>query len=144
MKRPNTKEIGQRPLRVGEQVRHALDQIMRRGHFRDPELASAHVTFTEVRLGPDLKHATAFVTTLGGQDRNGVIAALNRASAYFRGQVAHAVRLKYAPTISFQADISFDRAAAIDALLHDPRVERDLHPDDDDAGDKTNEEDQTP
>ena len=56
----------QRQLRVAEEVRHALSAVFARADFRDPELAGLHVTVTEVRASPDLKHMTAFVSGLGG------------------------------------------------------------------------------
>jgi ribosome-binding factor A len=116
----------QRQLRVGEEIRHALVEILRDNHARDPDLQNVNVTVTEVRISPDLGNATAFVMPLGGQKSGSIIAALNRASAYFRTQLAHAVQLRHAPRISFALDTSFSYAEKIDGLLHTPEVERDL------------------
>ena len=55
----------QRQLRVAEEVRHALSATFAREEFRDPALQGLHVTVTEVRASPDLKHMTAFVAALG-------------------------------------------------------------------------------
>jgi ribosome-binding factor A len=115
----------QRQLRVGEEIRHALADIFRRGEFRDPALRDLNVTVTEVRISPDLKNATAFIVPLGGGHPE-LIAALNRAAHFLRGQVAAQTRLQFAPRLSFQVDSSFDYAANIDRLLHDPAVARDL------------------
>lgn len=125
------KPPSQRQLRVGEEVRHALAQIFERGDFRDPDLASAHVTVTEVRASPDLKHMTVFVTPLGGGDAAPLLAALKRATPFLRGQVAKAVRTKYAPDLVFRADTTIDAAARIEALFHAPEVQRDLKRDED-------------
>jgi ribosome-binding factor A len=124
----------QRQLRVGEEVRHALVEILREGHARDPDLRNANVTVTEVRVSPDLSNATAYVMPLGGRNIGSILAALNRASPYFRTQLAHAVQLRHVPRIAFEIDSSFSYAAKIDGLLHKPEVERDLqhspdHPD---------------
>ena len=62
----------QRQLRVGEQVRHALSNILLRGDLRDPDLVRTSITVTEVRLSPDLRNATAFVLPLGGADSDKV------------------------------------------------------------------------
>jgi ribosome-binding factor A len=118
----------QRQLRVGEEIRHALADILRRGELRDPALHDANVTVTEVRISPDLKNATAFVLPLGGGHPE-LVPALNRASAFLRTQVAHEVRLPHAPRLSFQLDASFDYAANIDRLLHKSEVARDLDAD---------------
>jgi len=116
----------QRQLRVGEELRHALVEILRNNHARDPDLRDANVTVTEVRLSPDLGNATAFVMPLGGQKAGSIIAALNRASTYFRTQAAHAMQLRHAPRISFALDTSFSYAEKIEGLLHAPEVQRDL------------------
>ncbi len=119
-------EPSQRQLRVGEEIRHALSEILAREAFRDPDLQEISVTVTEVRPTPDLKVATAFVTPLGGVDVEPTVAALNRASAFLRGRLGHMIHLKFVPTLRFEADRSFDAANRIDALLRDPRVARDL------------------
>lgn len=125
------KPPSQRQLRVGEEIRHALAMIFERGDFRDPDLASAHVTVTEVRASPDLKHMTVFITPLGGGDAAPLLAALKRATPFLRGQVAKAVRTKYAPDLVFRADTTIDSAARIEALFHSPEVQRDLGRDED-------------
>jgi ribosome-binding factor A len=118
----------QRQLRVAEEVRHALAALFERGDFRDPELASARITVTEVRASPDLRHMTVFVTRLGGGDPAGILAALKRAGPFLRCRVAEAVRTRFAPELDFRADSAIDRAARIEALFHSPAVARDLCP----------------
>ena len=116
---------GTRPLRVGEEIRHALSAIFARGELRDPELAGVSVTVTEVRVSPDLLQATAFVAPLGGGDIDKIVAALHRAAPYIRGQVVKAVKLRRAPNLGFVPDTSFDYASRIDAALRQPSVRRD-------------------
>jgi ribosome-binding factor A len=115
-------------LRVAEEVRHALAAVLARGDFRDPDLAGAHVTVTEVRASPDLKHMTAFVSGLGKDLPEAQFAALKRAAPYLRTQVAKAVRLKYAPGLHFQPDTALDYAMQIDRVMKQPEVARDLGP----------------
>ena len=116
----------QRQLRVGEELRHALVDILRDGHARDPELQNVNVTVTEVRVSPDLRNATAFVMTLGGEHAAETVAALNRAAPYFRGELARLNSLRYTPTLNFALDTSFGYAEKIETLLNDPAVRRDL------------------
>lgn len=118
----------QRQLRVGEELRHALARILARGDLHDPVLEGVSVTVTEVRISPDLKNAAAFVMPLGGADTEEILAALNHACPFLRGQLGREVRLRHTPRLSFQADQSFDEAAKINALLHNPRVRRDVRP----------------
>src|SRR5688500_20150799 len=65
-----------RLLRVGEQVRHALSEVLMRGDVHDETLASHSVSITEVRMSPDLRHATVFVKPLLGANEEEVLKAL--------------------------------------------------------------------
>ena len=115
-----------RLLRVGEQVRHALSDILMRGDVHDATLASHSVSVTEVRMSPDLRHATVFVKPLLGADEAEVLAALRRNVRYLKGEVSRRVNTKYAADLKFLADESFDEGSHVDRLLRDPRVARDL------------------
>ncbi len=128
MKKPAASGPTQRQLRVAEQIRHLLAEVFARGEFRDPDLADARVTVTEVRIGPDLKRATAFVARLGRSDVDALMPALKRAAPYLRGEVARSLRMKYAPDLSFQPDTALDYATKINELMHQPEVARDLEP----------------
>lgn len=123
----------QRQRRVAEEVRHALSAVFTREEFRDPDLHGLHVTVTEVRASPDLKHMTAFVSALGKDLTAVQMAALKRASPYLRREVAQAVRLKYAPDLHFQPDTALGYAMHIDEVMRRPEVQRDLAPKKDEA-----------
>lgn len=116
----------QRQLRVGEEIRHSLVQILARGELRDPDLVDAVVTVTEVRVSPDLKAATVFVTPFGGGEATKLVASLKRAAPFLRRELARAAVLRVAPSLRFEADRSFDNARRIDALLQQPEIARDL------------------
>lgn len=118
-----------RLLRVGEQVRHALSDILMRGDVHDEVLASHSVSITEVRMSPDLRHATVFVKPLLGADEAEVIKALKKNVRYLRGEVSRRVNTKYAADLKFLPDESFDEGSHIDRLLRSPKVARDLHGD---------------
>jgi ribosome-binding factor A len=120
--------VSQRQLRVGEEVRHALAWILERGDIRDPVLASVAITVTEVRISPDLRHATVFVMPLGGREESSVIAALSRAKGFLRRRIAQSVHLKFVPDLMFRIDGSFEQADRITRMLKERAVSRDLHP----------------
>ena len=123
---------GQRQLRVGERIRHILADVLGRGHLSDPVLVNANmITVTAVEIGPDLKHATAYVMPLGGKNADAVVQALNRASGYFRTEIGHDLDLHYTPKISFKIDNSFENAAHIENLLRQDRVRKDVVAEDD-------------
>jgi ribosome-binding factor A len=119
-----------RVLRVGEQVRHILSEILTRGDVHDEVLAKHMVSVTEVRMSPDLRHATAFIKPLLGRDEEAVLKALRTNTAFFQKEVAGRLKLKYASKIKFLADESFDEGSHIAKLLRDPKVAQDLDKDD--------------
>jgi len=121
---PETRSI--RLLKVGEQVRHVLSELLTRGAVHDDVLAAHTVSVTEVRMTPDLRQATAYVKPLLGADEETVLKALRQNTAFFQREVAGRLKLKYAAKIRFMPDETFDEAARIDALLRDPKVARDL------------------
>jgi ribosome-binding factor A len=124
---PETRSV--RLLRVGEQVRHILAEILMRGDVHDEVLAAHTISVTEVRMSPDLKHAIVFVKPLLGADEEAVLKALRTNTAYLQREVAKRVQLKYAAKLKFLADESFDEGGHIDRLLRDPHVARDLDQD---------------
>ncbi len=115
-----------RLLRVGEQVRHALSDVLIRGDVHDATLASHSVSVTEVRMSPDLRHATVFVKPLLGANEEAVIKALRTNTAFLQSEVARRVNTKYAAKLKFLADESFDEGTHIDKLLRSPKVAADL------------------
>lgn len=119
-----------RLLRVGEQVRHILSELLARGEVHDDVLTSHSVSVTEVRMSPDLRHATVFVKPLLGANEADVLKALKTNTAYFQKEVASRVQMKYAAKLKFLADDSFDTAEHIEKLLSKPKVAQDLSKED--------------
>lgn len=115
-----------RLLRVGEQVRHVLSELLARGTVHDEVLTSHSVSITEVRMSPDLRHATVFIKPLLGANEEAVLKALRTNTAFFQKEVATRVKMKYAAKLKFLADDSFDEASHIEKLLAQPKVQQDL------------------
>jgi ribosome-binding factor A len=128
-KQPGTGEPSVRLLRVGEQVRHILADILQRGDVHDDVLAAHMVSVTEVRMSPDLRHATVFVKPLLGKDEEVVLKALRTNTAYLQREVAKRVKMKFAAKLKFIGDESFEEGSHIDAILRSPSVARDLSAD---------------
>lgn len=117
---------GQRRLRVGEELRHALTRLLRPGECRDPALREANITVSEVALSPDLRNATVFVMPLGGAHAGEIMAALTRSAPYLKSRLARSVALRRIPGLTFALDRSFEHAEHIAVLLARPEVRRDL------------------
>jgi ribosome-binding factor A len=119
----------QRQLRAGELVRHSLVAILREQDVSDSALEGVSVTVTEVRMSPDLRHATVFVEPLGGGQAAAVVEGLNRHAKFLRGQLGRTIAMKFTPDLKFLHDESFNEAQRMDRLFDDPKVRQDLRTD---------------
>jgi ribosome-binding factor A len=119
----------QRQLRVGEIIRHALSEIFARGDLMEPELKGIFITVPEVRVSPDLKHATVLVMPLGGLKQDRVPAILDRHARFLRGQLGRRITLKFTPDLVFRLDTRFEDDTRINTLLKSGDVARDLDAD---------------
>ena len=126
MSRSRGKAPSQRQLRVGEEIRHSLARILMEEDLHQPELADLTITVTEVRMSPDLKNATVFVTPLGGKSMAEAVDGLRKATPFLRHALASKLNLRFTPRLSFQPDRSFDEAERVDALLRRARVRQDI------------------
>ena len=126
MKHQPAKGPSQRQLRAGELLRHTLAQIFQTEDIEDIELKGEIITVGEVRVSPDLKHATVFTSALSGKDSDTIAAALNRHQRFLRGELARRIELKYVPELVFKGDHLLDEAGRIEDLLRSPEVARDL------------------
>jgi len=127
MPKSSSSAPSQRMLRVGEQVRAAITQVLQRGEVRDSIISNTLISVTEVRMSPDLTVATAYVTPLGVEDHTETIAALNKNARFIRGRVSPDLRqMRNIPELRFRDDTSFENYSKIDALLRSPEVARDL------------------
>lgn len=130
MKRGSSTSEGRsvRTLKVGEAMRHVLADVLARGILRDDVLDRHIVSISEVRVSPDLRHATAYIMPIGASatELEAVLKALNSHSKQLKGELARRVNTKYAAEVHFRVDDSYAEAARIDALLRSPKVSRDL------------------
>jgi ribosome-binding factor A len=116
----------QRQLRVGEEIRHVLADLFLRTEFHDKALTKEHITISEVRMSPDLKHAVVFATVLGQKDITPLLPALKKVAPFLRSQIAPRLGLRITPELKFVADEALEQATKINRLLHNPQVARDL------------------
>jgi ribosome-binding factor A len=114
---------GHRPDRVGEQIRDVIGEILARGEVHDPGIG--FITLTRVQVTSDLQIARVFYTSLGDpKARKETARALDRATPFFRRQVAGRLRLRRAPEFEFRFDESIENQDRIERIL------RDLHEED--------------
>jgi ribosome-binding factor A len=94
----------QRQLRVGELIRHAMTEILSRGDLQNPVILGAFITIPEVRMSPDLKIATIYVTLHNRENEKDIIRAFADERKFLRMEIAHRVNLKFAPDLRFRPD----------------------------------------
>ena len=104
-----------RMRRVNEAVREVLSSRIAEG-FKDPRIG--FVTVTAVDTSPDLRHARVYVSVLGDQaERDRTLEGLDAAHGLLQQAIAHELRMKRTPTLSFVYDDSIDRGMRISELL---------------------------
>jgi ribosome-binding factor A len=116
----------QRQLKVGEQIRRTLSEVLARGDIHDPDLNRLSVTVGEVRTSPDLKVATAYVLPLGGKGQDEVLKLLARNKGELRHAISKKLGLKFAPDLRFRLDETFDQMDDTRRLFEQDAVRRDL------------------
>ena len=131
MAKQGTRPPSQRQLKVGEELRNALAQVLTRGEAHDPVLDAASITVSEVRISPDLKNATAYVMPLAGSNKELVMDTLRTSAGRLRTLMSKHVVLRYTPKLFFKLDVSFENANRINELLNSERVKADLSKKDD-------------
>jgi ribosome-binding factor A len=103
--------------RIGEEIAHEINAMLA-GELKDPRL-EGHVSVSEVRVQPDMKHARIFIVVRSNdsKERNGAIKALEHASGYIRHELIERLQLRRLPELHFALDLSEESALRIERLL---------------------------
>ena len=121
------RELSNRQLRVGQEVRRVIAEAIEQDNVRSPEIADAFITITNVIMSPDLKYATVYLTTLNGKNLGGILEQLAADKWLFKKLVADKLKLRFTPEINFRADDTFEETERIERLMNDPKVKADLN-----------------
>lgn len=98
--------------RVGDLIRRELSRLLLR-EVKDPRLRE--VTITSVEMSADLRHARVRFTGPAGSGE--AEEGLRSAAGFLRGELGRALRLRYAPDLTFEVDESVERSLHVAALL---------------------------
>ncbi len=110
-----------RQERVNEQLRQEISEIVHR-EMNDPRLSGV-VSFTAVRVSPDLGSANVYFSVFGDQEsRDDALGALNRASGFVRRELAGRLVMKRTPSLTFYFDDTLDRGNRISELIDAARI----------------------
>lgn len=102
--------------RVQEQL---VREISKTISFRlnDPRIPKV-VTITELKLAPDTRNATVFVSFMGEEtERKDALIALTHAAPFIQKCVAETVQIKHFPKLFFKLDSAFEHSEKINAIL---------------------------
>ncbi len=117
---------GNRALRVGEQIRRNLSEILMRGEIHDPDLNRLSITVGEVRVTSDLRVATAYILPLGGEGKAEAVKLMARHAGELRTRIGAMLGIRHAPELRFQLDETWDRMEETRRLLAQDAVKRDI------------------
>ena len=120
-KKKNKSLKSQRQLKVGEELRHLISNILIKETFYDVILATNNITITEVNVSPDLKNATVYIMPLGGEKKLEVLDSLNKVKGFIKKIISNNLNLRQIPNLNFKIDETFEYAENIDRILQNIR-----------------------
>ena len=109
-----------RARKLAERIKVLVAEALERA-VKDPDLG--FVTITEVKVTPDLQHASIFYTVYGTpaeKKRSAEVIEKNR--GLVRREVGHNLSIRLTPTIEFIPDEIPETAAAMNDLLAEARA----------------------
>ena len=116
-KSKNDSTKSQRQLRVGEELRHLISNILLRQTFYDHIIENNTITITEVSVSPDLKNACVYIMPLGGENKINVLDSLNKANGRIKKFISNKINLRQIPKLQFKIDETFEYAKNIENIL---------------------------
>ena len=107
-----------RPARVGQLIQELLGRIQTRG-FKDPRI-TGFLTFTGVKVAPDLKYATVYWSHHGDEkERAAVAEGLASSAGWVKQQIGKELKLRFTPEVKFVFDEAIERGDRIERLLRE-------------------------
>ena len=127
-------EKGNRPLRIGAEIRRDLPDILRK-IVRLP--AGVLLSVTGVEVTADLSQARVYFSVLGPHERRSAVELeheLNRKRGAIRSEIARRLIMRQHPEVKFVYDETPARAARIESLLN--QIQKDSRAAEDDGKDE--------
>ena len=116
-KTKDSRAKSQRQMRVGEELRHLISNVLLRETFYDQIIETNDITITEVSVSPDLKNAKIYIMPLGGKQKLEVVNSLNKVKGRIKKLISNSITLRQIPKINFMIDESFENAKIIDDII---------------------------
>lgn len=104
-----------RARKLAERIKVLVAEALEKA-VKDPDLG--FVTITDVRVTPDLQHATIYYTVFGtAEDKARSAEIIERNRGKIRGEVGRGLSIRLTPTIEFLTDEVPETAAHLNDLL---------------------------
>ena len=114
--------------RISEEVRHALDSIIR--EMNDPRISGTYCV-TRADVTRDLRYAKVHVSIMEDEKADGMMQALKKASGFIRRELGYRAQLRYTPELIFVRDQNIAYGAHIAQILRDVDVKDEAENDED-------------
>ena len=112
--------------RVAALIRREISEILKKG-IRDERVNQGLVSITEVEVSGDLQHCKIFISVYGNNNEiQEVIAGLESASGYLRGELGRRLKMRRAPEVIFQLDRGLEKGTSLLNLLGKLENERNI------------------
>ncbi len=124
MGRKKTSGPSTRPVRIGEQIRQALSEMLLDGSLKDTRLSrpGEMITVTEVRMTPDLKLGRVLVSVFPDHDAERVqeiFHTLADRRNQAKREISRRLKLRFTPSLRFLPDESMAYGAHIESILRE-------------------------
>ena len=116
--------------RISEEVRHAIDAIIR--DMNDPRISGTYAV-TRADVTRDLRWAKVYVSVLEDDKADDMIKALKKAAGFIRHELGARVDLRYTPELLFERDRNIAYGAHIAQVLKEVAPAREEEENDDGA-----------
>lgn len=103
--------------RLEQDVKVALSQIIM-NDIKDPDV-SGMISVTDVKITPDQKYATVYVSIFGRKNKEKVLEGLKKAKGFIKGDISKKVKMRNIPEIIFKLDNSMEYGEHMDQVIND-------------------------
>ncbi|MCI5772592.1 MAG: 30S ribosome-binding factor RbfA [Clostridiales bacterium] len=100
--------------RISEEVRHAVDAVIR--EMNDPRISGTYCV-TRADVTRDLRYAKVYVSILEDEKADGMMKALKNAAGFIRHELGLRCQLRYTPELIFVRDQNIAYGAHIAQVL---------------------------
>ena len=101
--------------RLEQDIKVALSSIITY-EVKEPEVTGM-ISITEVKVTPDQKYATVYVSIYGKNNKEKVLDALKKAKGFIKSALAKKVRMRTIPEIIFKLDNSMEYGEYMDKVI---------------------------